>query len=82
MVKLLTGPPLQLEPAQAEQYAPHLEDFWATVAAGDGVFEFPEFPEPVRRFFRRFSAVGEPIDNQAALMLRHGRSVKTAWPVA
>jgi 3',5'-cyclic AMP phosphodiesterase CpdA len=73
MVKLLTGPPLHLEPTQAEQYAPRLQHFWATIAAGDGVFEFPEFPQPVQQFFHRFSTQGRPIDNHATLVLKVNR---------
>ncbi|NEP16717.1 MAG: metallophosphoesterase [Leptolyngbya sp. SIO4C1] len=74
MMKLLTGPPLHLDPAEAELYAPKLRHFWSAIAAGDALFEFEEFPEPLQQYFRRFSAIdteGKPrlIDNQAQLLL-------------
>ncbi|MBE9076572.1 metallophosphoesterase [Romeria aff. gracilis LEGE 07310] len=74
MVKLLTDPPLCLAPSEAKAYAPQLKDFWANVAAGDAVFDYPHLPQPLQRYFHRFSAVdadGMPqaIDNNAVLAL-------------
>ncbi|MEM9163344.1 MAG: metallophosphoesterase [Cyanobacteria bacterium P01_F01_bin.4] len=75
MMKLLTGPPLNLSPTEAELYAPKLRHFWSAIAGGDAVFEFPEFPKPLQQYFHHFSALdqaGNPrlIDNQATLTLR------------
>ncbi|MEM8809892.1 MAG: hypothetical protein AAGF01_28060, partial [Cyanobacteria bacterium P01_G01_bin.38] len=61
-------------PTEAELYAPKLRDFWAAIAGGDAVFEFPEFPKPLQQYFHHFSALdpaGNPrlIDNQATLKL-------------
>lgn len=74
MMKLLTCPPLNLPPEQAEELAPHLRYFWADIANGDGLFDFPQFPPRVRRYFQTFSALASDrtpqfIDNQATLML-------------
>ncbi len=74
MVKLLTESPLQISLEEAENLAPSLRDFWADIAAGDGIFDFPDFPPHVRRYFQEFSAIkadGTPslIDNQAILNL-------------
>ncbi|GBF82567.1 metallophosphoesterase family protein [Aphanothece sacrum] len=74
MMKLLTASPLKVPIVQAEELAPLLRDFWADIAAGDGFFDFPEFPPSVRHYFRQFSAIksdGTPalIDNQAILYL-------------
>ncbi|MEO0455281.1 MAG: metallophosphoesterase [Cyanobacteria bacterium P01_A01_bin.114] len=75
IMKLLTGPPLNLPPAEAELYAPKLRNFWSAIADGDALFDFPEFPKPLQQYFRHFSALdpaGNPclIDNQATLLLK------------
>lgn len=75
MVKLLMGKPLQLSPTEAEKYAPALQDFWATIADGDALFDFPELPAQVQRYLRTFSATTadgqhHPIDNNATLWLQ------------
>ena len=74
MMKLLTSPPLNLPPQQAERLAPELKNFWPTIAAGDALFDFPHFPPAPRQYFERFSALdseGQPrlIDNCATLKL-------------
>lgn len=73
MMKLLTLPPLEMPVEQAKKLAPDLQNFWADIAAGDGKFDFPNFPEPVRGYFQKFSA-GEPIDNHAVLTIDLNRS--------
>ncbi len=74
ILKLLLDPPLSLSLDQAKTYAPHIQDFWASVAAGDAVFDYPLLPEKAQQYFQRYSALnqnGEPtlIDNQAVLTL-------------
>lgn len=74
ILKLLTDPPLSLSLAQAKNYAPHIRDFWATVAAGDALFDYPQLPVEAQQYFQRFDATcpkGHPqlIDNNAILTL-------------
>lgn len=74
MLKLLTDPPLSLTLAQAETYVPQIENFWAEVAAGDALFDYPNLPASAQKYFQRYSATdksGQPrlIDNQATLTL-------------
>ncbi len=74
MLQLLTQPPLQLPQAEAKALVPALRYFWADIANGDAMFEFPQFPPRVRRYFERFSAInqdGQPhlIDNAVTLWL-------------
>ncbi|MGD1914182.1 MAG: metallophosphoesterase family protein [Rivularia sp. (in: cyanobacteria)] len=74
IVKLLTLPPLNLTQEKAEELAPTLRNFWANIAAGDKLIEFPEFPEKVRHHFEQYGAItpnGNPafIDNHATLLL-------------
>lgn len=74
MVKLLTSAPLNLPMRDATQLAPKLRDFWADIAAGDGKFDFPDFPPKVRRYFQSFSATDSEgklitIDNHARLWI-------------
>jgi 3',5'-cyclic AMP phosphodiesterase CpdA len=54
MMKLLTQPPLNLPIPEAEKYAPHLRDFWAMIAEGDAIFDFPHFPIEINNYFRKF----------------------------
>ncbi|WP_041780722.1 metallophosphoesterase family protein [Allocoleopsis franciscana] len=75
MLKLLTTEPLNLPLADAEKLAPSLRYFWANIAAGDFLFDFPEFFPEARRYFEAFSAKssdGEPalIDNHTTLLLK------------
>jgi 3',5'-cyclic AMP phosphodiesterase CpdA len=74
MFQLLTHPPLNLSPTEAELLVPSLRYFWADIAQGDSVFDFSHFPLKVRRFFDRFSAVDDAghlqlIDNTISLRL-------------
>jgi hypothetical protein len=75
MLKLLTAEPLNLPLADAEKLVPSLRYFWANIAAGDSLFDFPEFFPEARRYFEAFSAIssdGEPalIDNHTTLLLK------------
>jgi predicted phosphodiesterase len=74
MIKLLTTEPLNLSLADAEKLVPSLRYFWADMAAGDTLFDFPDFYPAARRYFEEFSAVssdGKPvlIDNNTVLLL-------------
>lgn len=74
MLRLLTEPPLSLPIETAQELAPSLRYFWADIAAGDGMFDYPNFPAKARRFFQNFSATGSDrtpamIDNYATLLL-------------
>ena len=55
MMKLLTKPPLNLSPEEAEKFIPDLRYFWADIAQGDATFSFPHFPPQVKAFFEKFS---------------------------
>lgn len=75
MLQLLTQPPLNLSVDQAKLLVPNLQHFWADIAQGDRIFDFPHFPPAVRHFLARCSAVdaaGRPqlIDNNATLVLK------------
>lgn len=72
MLKLLTLPPLNLSPKEAQQYATQLRYFWSDFAAGDAILDFPQLPENLRKYFQSFSAVdekGKPalIDNNTTI---------------
>ncbi|HEY9611983.1 MAG TPA: metallophosphoesterase [Allocoleopsis sp.] len=74
MLNLLTTEPLSLPLADAEKLVPSLRYFWANIAAGDSLFDFPEFFPEARRYFEAFSATtsdGKPalIDNHTTLRL-------------
>jgi predicted phosphodiesterase len=74
MLKLLTAKPLNLPVAEAEKLVPSLRYFWADIAAGDPLFDFPDFFPEARRYFEAFSATtsdGKPalIDNHTTLLL-------------
>ena len=73
VLKLLTLPPLSLPLAQAETLAPGLRDFWATIADGDAMLEYPHFPINVRRYIEKYSAVNDGnkslIDNHSTLLI-------------
>lgn len=75
MLKLLTADPLNLPVADAEELVPSLRYFWADIAAGDPLFNFPDFSPAARRYFEAFSAItndGKPalIDNHTTLLLK------------
>jgi hypothetical protein len=55
MLKLLTAPPFNFSVQEAEPYLPDLRYFWASIADGDPYFEFPQFPEPMQRYFEYFN---------------------------
>lgn len=79
MMKLLTSNPLHLPPTEAEQYAHMLRDFWAAIAGGDALFDFPELPPKLGQYFQTFSATdidGQPhcIDNDAVLWLQSAKT--------
>jgi 3',5'-cyclic AMP phosphodiesterase CpdA len=61
IIKLLTHPPLNLPLSQAKELAPGLRDFWATIADGDAVFDYPHFPSEVRRYIQTYGALTQPI---------------------
>ncbi|MBW4562504.1 MAG: metallophosphoesterase [Mojavia pulchra JT2-VF2] len=74
LMKLLTLPPLNLPKAQAEELAPSLRDFWATIADGDALLDYPQFPHKVRRYIQKYGAIatgGTPtlIDNNSTILL-------------
>ncbi|HEY9634080.1 MAG TPA: metallophosphoesterase [Coleofasciculaceae cyanobacterium] len=74
MLKLLTAEPLNLSLADAQQLVPSLRYFWADIAAGDPLFNFPDFFPAARRYFEAYSAIthdGKPafIDNHTTLLL-------------
>ncbi|ABG52492.1 MAG: metallophosphoesterase [Trichodesmium sp. St16_bin4-tuft] len=69
MSKLLTSPPLNLSPELAAKLAPSLRYFWADIAYGDAVLDFPHFPPEVRRYFQSFNTTNS-IDNNAILLLQ------------
>ena len=77
VLKLLTAEPLNLPVADAEKLISHLRYFWANIADGDALFDFPEFSPAARRYFEAFSATtsdGKPalIDNHTTLLLGKG----------
>lgn len=74
MLKLLMGEPLNLSVADAEKLVPNLRYFWANIAAGDAMFNFPDFSPVARHYFEAYSAItsdGKPafIDNNTTLLL-------------
>ncbi|BAT51794.1 hypothetical protein NOS3756_07230 [Nostoc sp. NIES-3756] len=68
LVKLLTLSPLNLPLTQAQELAPTLRDFWATIADGDAVFDYPQFPQKIRHYIQTYSAA-TLIDNNSTLLL-------------
>ncbi|MCC5627521.1 metallophosphoesterase family protein [Nostoc sphaeroides] len=81
LIKLLTHSPLNLPLSQAKELAPSLREFWATIADGDAVLDYPHFPLEVRRYIQSYGALaqqnpsiatsGTPtlIDNNSTLLL-------------
>jgi hypothetical protein len=45
-----------------------LRDFWATIADGDAVFDYPQFPQKIRHYIQTYSAA-TLIDNNSTLLL-------------
>ncbi|MEH2058409.1 MAG: metallophosphoesterase [Nostoc sp.] len=56
LIKLLTHSPLNLPLSQAKKLAPGLRDFWATIADGDAVLDYPDFPLEVQRYIETYGA--------------------------
>jgi len=73
LIKLLTQYPLHLPLAEAEKLALGLRDFWANIADGDALLDYPQFPEAARRHIQTYGAIasGIPtlIDNNSTLLL-------------
>jgi 3',5'-cyclic AMP phosphodiesterase CpdA len=81
LIKLLTHSPLNLPLSQAKKLAPGLRDFWATIADGDAVLDYPHFPLEVRHYIQSYGALAQPnpgmatnatltlIDNNSTLLL-------------
>jgi 3',5'-cyclic AMP phosphodiesterase CpdA len=74
LMKLLTLPPLNLPQDEAQELAPSLRDFWATIADGDGLLDYPHFPHRVRHYIQKYGAIatgGIPtlIDNNSTILL-------------
>ncbi len=74
ILKLLIEPPLSLSLKEARAYAPTIRDFWANVAAGDAIFDYPQLPLKVQQYFGRYNATCEQgqlrlIDNHTTLTL-------------
>lgn len=68
--KLLTHPPFNLAMAEAQALAPSLREFWANIADGDAMFDFPQFPALTQRQFQQFNANPAFIDNWTTLLLK------------
>lgn len=72
MMKLLTGHPLNLPVEEADQLAPELRNFWADIAGGDAILDFPHFPLQVRKYFRQFGVTNNNfIDNNTTLIIEN-----------
>ncbi|MDJ0799415.1 MAG: metallophosphoesterase [Calothrix sp. MO_167.B12] len=74
LVKFLSLPPFNLPLAEAEELAPSFRDFWATVANGDALLDYPGFSPQLRQHFQQYGAIsdcGTPtlIDNHSTLLL-------------
>jgi 3',5'-cyclic AMP phosphodiesterase CpdA len=74
MVRLLMDAPFRLSAEEAEFYAPDLRYFWADIANGDALLEFPHIPAKIARFLQQFNAIAPDgtlalIDNHITLRL-------------
>ena len=68
ILKLLTDPPVSMPAAAAQQFAPDLQYFWPTIAAGDAQFHFPHLPPAARQLLEAFSELeNSPADNNTVL---------------
>ncbi|NOK70967.1 MAG: metallophosphoesterase [Chloroflexi bacterium AL-N10] len=71
MIKLLTTDPLNLSLSEADKLAPELRNFWADIAGGDAILDFPNFPPEVRSYFQKFGANKKFIDNNITLIINN-----------
>jgi DNA repair exonuclease SbcCD nuclease subunit len=74
LVKFLSLPPFNFPQAKAEALAPNFRDFWATVAGGDALLDYPGLSPHLRQHFQQYGAIsasGTPtmIDNHSTLLL-------------
>jgi predicted MPP superfamily phosphohydrolase len=74
MLKLLTSAPINLPIERAEKIAPQLRYFWADIAAGDALFDFPNLPLPAKNYLQKFGAIAADgthaaIDNDTILTM-------------
>ena len=74
LAKLLTSAPLNIPIAGTEELIPILRDFWANIASGDALFDYPNLKEEINSYFHEYSALapcGSPalIDNNISLLL-------------
>ncbi len=72
---LLTTNPINLPLEEAKKIAPYFRYFWANIADGDYLFNFPEIPEYINKYLQKFGAInskGKPqlIDNNTMIKLR------------
>jgi predicted phosphodiesterase len=67
MIRWLSGA-LDIPQAEAANYAEPLRYFWATIAAGDAQFDFPDLPANVQAFMAQFNDQ-PPADNDTILPL-------------
>lgn len=72
MMTILTSPPVNLPLTEAQKYAPLLKDFWADIAHGDKLFNYPDFPPHLNQYFQQFGAIDHhgnhhTIDNNTIL---------------
>ncbi len=71
MMKLLTCHPLNLPVEEAHLLAPDLRNFWADIAEGDAILDFPHFPPKVRQYFQKFGVTNNNfIDNDTTLIIK------------
>ncbi len=66
VMRLLTDPPLGIEPVLAAEMAQDLRYFWADIAKGDAIFRFPQFAALARSYFEAFNDI-PPGDNNIVL---------------
>jgi hypothetical protein len=72
MMRMLTGAPLHLPEDRAAALAPHLRDFWASIADGDVRYDFSDLPPEAQDYFAQFhttDAAGNPVARDNNVML-------------
>ncbi|HLP88864.1 MAG TPA: metallophosphoesterase [Nostocaceae cyanobacterium] len=80
IMKLLTLPPLNLPTDQAQKLAPNLRDFWANIADGDRVLDYPDFPQRIRNYIQQYGAMTQEsdvvmIDNNTTILVHQRESI-------